>query len=85
MLYFSEWTESQYDYFKDAKYVGNTATFPGFYAPQGRQLRLKAVDDKFLETLNDLGVTNFEMETLRGASQRQTIASYIFNIHKTKA
>lgn len=63
MLYFSEWTESQYDYFKDAKYVGNTATFPGFYAPQGRQLRLKAVDDKFLETLNELGVTNFEMET----------------------
>ena len=45
---------SQYDYFKDAKYVGNTATFPGFYAPQGRQLRLKVlVDDKFLETLND--------------------------------
>ena len=43
MLYFSEWTESQYDYFKDAKYVGNTATFPGFYTPQGRQLRLKAV------------------------------------------
>ena len=30
MLYFSEWTESQYDYFKDAKYVGNTATFPRF-------------------------------------------------------
>jgi hypothetical protein len=26
-----------------------------------------------------------ERETLRGASQRQTIASYIFNIHKTKA
>ena len=30
---------------------------------QGRQLRLKAVDDKFLETLNELGVTNFKMET----------------------
>ena len=63
MLYFSEWAESQYEYFKDAKYVGNTATFPGFYAPQGRQLRLRAVDDQFLEVLNDLGVTNFEMET----------------------
>src|SRR5574343_1991422 len=24
MLYFSDWAESQYDYFKDAKYVGNT-------------------------------------------------------------
>ena len=63
MLYFSEWAEDISDYYKDAKYHGNTATFPGFYAPQGRQLRLKALDDKFLETLNDLGITNFEMET----------------------
>ena len=63
MLYFAEWTEEQHDYFKDAQYVGNTATFPGFYAPQGRQLRLKSVDEQFLETLNDLGVSNFEMET----------------------
>lgn len=63
MLYFSDWAEDIADYYKDAKYHGNTATFPGFYAPQGRQLRLKALDDQFLETLNDLGVTNFEMET----------------------
>ena len=63
MLYFSDWAEDISDYYKDAKYHGNTATFPGFYAPQGRQLRLRATDDQFLETLNDLGVTNFEMET----------------------
>ncbi len=63
MLYFSDWAEEMGEYYKDAKYHGNTATFPGFYAPQGRQLRLKAVDDQFLETLNDLGITNFEMET----------------------
>ncbi|MGP1500439.1 nucleoside phosphorylase [Bergeyella cardium] len=63
MLYFSDWAEDISSYYADAKYHGNTATFPGFYAPQGRQLRLKAVDDKFLETLNDLGVSNFEMET----------------------
>ncbi len=63
MLYFSDWTKEMGAYYKDAKYHGNTATFPGFYAPQGRQLRLKAIDDQFLETLNDLGVTNFEMET----------------------
>lgn len=63
MLYFAEWAGDMADYYKDAKYHGNTATFPGFYAPQGRQLRLKALDDKFLETLNDLGITNFEMET----------------------
>ena len=63
LLYFSDWSEEISGYYKDAKYHGNTATLPGFYAPQGRQLRLKAVDDKFLETLNELGVTNFEMET----------------------
>lgn len=63
MLYFSEWSEALGEVFKDAKYHGNTATFPGFYAPQGRELRLKALDDQFLETLNDLGITNFEMET----------------------
>lgn len=63
MLYFSDWSEELSALYADAKYHGNTATFPGFYAPQGRQLRLKALDDQFLETLNDLGVTNFEMET----------------------
>jgi uridine phosphorylase len=63
MLYFADWAEELGELYKDAKYHGNTATFPGFYAPQGRQLRLKALDDQFLETLNDLGVTNFEMET----------------------
>ena len=63
MLYFSEWSEELGNLYKDAKYHGNTATFPGFYAPQGRQLRLEATDEKFLETLNDLGITNFEMET----------------------
>ena len=59
LLYFSDWAKESAHYYQDAKYIGNTATFPGFYAPQGRQLRLKALDDQFLETLNDLGVTNF--------------------------
>lgn len=63
MLYFGEWSHKNATLFKDAKYIGNTATFPGFYAPQGRQLRLKSLDDQFLETLNDLGISNFEMET----------------------
>lgn len=63
MLYFGEWSKKNSELFKDAKYIGNTATFPGFYAPQGRQLRLKSLDDQFLETLNDLGISNFEMET----------------------
>lgn len=63
MLYFGEWSKKNAELFSDAKYIGNTATFPGFYAPQGRQLRLKSLDDQFLETLNDLGISNFEMET----------------------
>lgn len=63
MLYFSDWCEEISNYYTDAKYHGNTASFPGFYAPQGRQLRLKTIDENFLETLNDLGISNFEMET----------------------
>lgn len=48
--------------------VGNTVTCPGFYAPQGREIRLKLKYPKLLETLNyfhydDLWLTNFEMET----------------------
>ncbi len=63
MLYFSECSKELLHYYKDAKYHGNTATFPGFYGPQGRQLRLKSLDSQFLDTLTNLGVSNFEMET----------------------
>lgn len=63
MLYFGECSSELKNLYKDAKYFGNTATFPGFYAPQGRQLRLRALDGKFLEVLNELGISNFEMET----------------------
>ncbi len=47
---------------------GNTVTCPGFYAPQGRILRLPIRYPKLLEDLNyynkgDLWLTNFEMET----------------------
>jgi uridine phosphorylase len=48
--------------------VGNTLTCPGFYAPQGRQVRLAARFPTLLEDLNyyhkgDFWLTNFEMET----------------------
>jgi uridine phosphorylase len=50
--------------------VGNTVTTPGFYAPQGRQLRISTKYPKLLEDLNyyhnktsDFWLTNFEMET----------------------
>lgn len=48
--------------------VGNTVTCPGFYAPQGRSLRLPMRFPKLLEDLNyfhsdGFWLTNFEMET----------------------
>ncbi len=50
--------------------VGNTVTTPGFYAPQGRMLRISGKYPGLLEQLNyyhnkesDFWLTNFEMET----------------------
>ena len=48
--------------------VGNTVTCPGFYAPQGRKIRLGLTYPKLLEKLyyfnnNGMWLTNFEMET----------------------
>jgi uridine phosphorylase len=50
--------------------IGNTVTTPGFYAPQGRAVRLVPKFPKLLEDLNyyhhkesDFWLTNFEMET----------------------
>jgi len=48
--------------------VGNTVTCPGFYAPQGRKIRLELKKPKILEKLNyfhheNFWLTNFEMET----------------------
>jgi uridine phosphorylase len=47
---------------------GITATCGGFYAPQGRKLRLTPSDSKFLKNLQNFTfkgykITNFEMET----------------------
>lgn len=54
--------------FKEGTHIGITATAPGFYGPQGRQIRLKAAMPDLNELLTDfrLGehrITNFEMET----------------------
>ncbi len=54
--------------FKEGTHIGITATAPGFYGPQGRQIRLKAAMPTLNEFLTDfkLGehrITNFEMET----------------------
>ena len=47
---------------------GITATAPGFYAPQGRELRLKPAIENLHEKINTFNfegnrITNFEMET----------------------
>lgn len=49
-------------------YTGITATAPGFYGPQGRQIRLQASMPNLNDLLasfnyNDQRITNFEMET----------------------
>ncbi|MEI8136758.1 MAG: nucleoside phosphorylase, partial [Bacteroidota bacterium] len=54
--------------FKENLHIGITATAPGFYGPQGRQIRLKSSAPNLNELLTafklgDLRITNFEMET----------------------
>lgn len=54
--------------FTAGNHVGITATAPGFYGPQGRQIRLKAAMPDLNELLTayksgDHRITNFEMET----------------------
>ena len=60
--------EPLFEKFKSGNFSGITATAPGFYGPQGRQLRLNAAKSN----LNDLltafrfgehRISNFEMET----------------------
>lgn len=54
--------------FKEGMILGNTVTCPGFYAPQGRAIRIPIRYPKFIENLNyfhvdDFWLTNLEMET----------------------
>jgi uridine phosphorylase len=54
--------------FSGGNHVGITATAPGFYGPQGREIRLKASSRNLNELLTsfqlkDHRITNFEMET----------------------
>lgn len=54
--------------FNDGFHKGITATAPGFYGPQGRQIRLKAAIPNLNDLLTDFNfenkkITNFEMET----------------------
>ena len=54
--------------FGEGMYKGNTVTTPGFYAPQGRKLRLPIKYPHLVDRLTrfhykDFWLTNFEMET----------------------
>lgn len=54
--------------FQQGTHIGITATAPGFYGPQGRQIRLKAAMPNLNELLTSFRldnhkITNFEMET----------------------
>lgn len=57
-----------FEKFKDCTIAGNTVTCPGFYAPQGRELRVPIRFKNIVEKLQyfheeDIWLTNLEMET----------------------
>jgi uridine phosphorylase len=63
-------SETLRDLFKKEMKLGNTVTAPGFYAPQGREVRIPTRYPKLLEDLtyyhnktSDFWLTNFDMET----------------------
>ena len=68
--YVARGSEALRKQFGEDMIVGNTVTTPGFYAPQGREVRLENRFPKLLDELNyyhnkssDFWLTNFEMET----------------------
>ena len=66
--YLSKGSEKLLNQIGEGMIKGNTITSPGFYAPQGRKIRLDLGVPKLLEDLNcfhynDFWLTNFEMET----------------------
>ncbi len=61
-------SESLFNLFKEHFITGITATAPGFYAPQGRELRLPLAFPDINDKLRDFSfqnkkIVNFEMET----------------------
>lgn len=68
MPYIFKGSEFLLNKFGDAFYKGITVTAPGFYGPQGRELRLKSKSRKLIDSLthfsyNGFRITNFEMES----------------------
>lgn len=66
--YIVQGSERLHDQFKDLCISGNTATCLGFYAPQGRELRMAIKYPDIIDRLaafqkDDFQITNLEMET----------------------
>ncbi|MFT4737216.1 MAG: uridine phosphorylase [Cyclobacteriaceae bacterium] len=67
-LYCARGSNELIEAFRDLMPVGNTLTCNGFYAPQGRQLRVQTQYSHLVNTYNyfhykDFWLTNLEMET----------------------
>ncbi len=65
--YFVDASEELWETFKDATTEGITIASPGFYAPQGRWVRLKPADEQMNQKIeafryNGRRITNYEME-----------------------
>lgn len=66
--YLAKGSENLITKFADGMIIGNTVTTPGFYAPQGRRIRVNLKYPRLLRDLSsfhykDMWLTNFEMET----------------------
>jgi uridine phosphorylase len=68
-FYLSKSSSKLFEYYRHLNFIeGLTISTPGFYAPQGREIRLKNLKKDYLETvrncsLGTLKPTNLEMET----------------------
>ena len=65
--YFVDASEELWEVFKDSTTEGITIASPGFYAPQGRWVRLKPADEQMNQKIeafryNGRRITNYEME-----------------------
>ena len=65
--YFIDASQELWEHFKDSTIEGITIAAPGFYAPQGRWVRLKPANEQMNQKIEDFRyagrrITNYEME-----------------------
>lgn len=66
--YFIDADKSLFEHFRDETVEGITISAPGFYAPQGRWVRLEPADPKLNDKIESFDyhgrrITNYEMES----------------------